>query len=94
MTTQGDQNLTCSEIDREIEQNKWNAVILAKKATEVDENNKKVVIASLFFRWAQLYLDLSSEEKITMRSLQDRDQYLVFLREQKKCQASVRPGRG
>jgi hypothetical protein len=85
MSQPGDQNLACSDIDREIEQNERNAVSFAKKATETSSRNENVVIASLFTGWAQLYLDLSSEEKIKMRSLQDRDQYLVFLKEQKKC---------
>jgi hypothetical protein len=85
MSQPGDQNLACSDIDREIDQNQRNAVSYARKAKETSDQNEKVVVASFFTGWAQLYLDLSSEEKIKMRSLQDRDQYLVFLKEQKKC---------
>lgn len=87
MSQNNDQNLTCSELDHQIDDNRGTAVNFANRAREVKGDNEKLAVtAVLVSGWAALFIDLSNEEKIKMRSLQDRNQYLVFLKEQKQCQ--------
>lgn len=85
---QGDQGLTCSQLISQISANQAAAVNFADQARETNNNNEKLHVTELtlpVLPWQELFVDLSKEDQIKMKSLQDRNQYLIFLKEQKKC---------
>jgi hypothetical protein len=85
MSQQGDQNLTCTQLNQQIYTNQVAAANFATQAAKVQGNNQVFAVGTIFALWAALGIDLSEEDKIKMRSLQDRNQYLVYLKDEKKC---------
>lgn len=88
MVQQGDQGLTCSQLDSEIYANQVAAVNFSNQARETTNSNEKLHVSEFLnaaMPWQELFVDLSKEDQIKMKSLQDRNQYLTFLKEQKKC---------
>lgn len=85
ISQQGDQNLTCAQIADQIHENQVAAVNFATQAEQVQGKNEAFEVATVFTAWAALGIDLSKEDQIKMRSLQDRDQYLAYLKRAKKC---------
>ena len=82
---EGDQNLTCAQITNQIHENQVAAVSFATQAEQVEGKNEAFEVGTVFTAWAALGIDLSKEDQIKMRSLQDRDQYLAYLKKAKKC---------
>jgi hypothetical protein len=85
ISQQGDQNLTCAQIAQQIRENQIAAVSFATQAEQVEGRNVAFELGTVFTAWAALGIDLSKEDQIKMRSLQDRDQYLAYLKTEKKC---------
>jgi hypothetical protein len=85
MSQQGDQNLTCVQLNQQIYTNQVAAVNFANQAAKVEGNNTAFQVGTIFTLWAAMGINLSKEDQIKMRSLQDRNQYLLYLKEEKKC---------
>jgi hypothetical protein len=85
MTQQGDQALSCVQLDDQIHENQLAAVQFAKQARIVDADNDTYKVASIFVTLAAVGVDLSKADQIKARSLQDRNEYLFYLRTDKKC---------
>ena len=85
MSQQGDQNLTCTQLDQQIYTNQVAAVNFANQAAKVEGNNTAFQVGTIFTLWAAMGINLSKEDQIKMRSLQDRNRYLLYLKGEKKC---------
>lgn len=86
MSQPGDDALTCAQLDQQIAANQSTAVELLQKDKQVEQGNTaKVVAATVFSVWLAMSIDLSHEEQIMMRSLYDRNERLVSLKQQKGC---------
>ena len=85
MAQQGDENLTCQQLKEQIADNQRAAMIFANRAAQTQGSNEVFEAVSIFSMWASFGINLSEEDKVKFRSLQDRDQYLLYLKGQKKC---------
>ena len=89
MAQPGDSGLDCGALDTQIKANAIKAAELLGKDKEVEDANTGKVIASFIFSGLiGLSVDLTREEQIVMRSLQDRNQRLDALSRQKGCATS------
>jgi hypothetical protein len=61
------------------------AVNFANQAEKIEGNNTAFEVGTIFTLWAAMGVDLSKEDQIKMRSLQDRNQYLLYLKGEKRC---------
>jgi hypothetical protein len=85
MSQAGDEALTCGQLNDEIRQNQVAAANFANQAAEVEGKNTTYEVASIFTSLAAMGVDLSREDQIKMRSLSDRNKYLLYLKGEKKC---------
>lgn len=86
MSQPGDDALSCEQLDQQIAANRNAAVELVRKDKEVEQGNTaKIVAATVFSVWLAMSIDLSHEEQIVMRSLYDRNERLVALKQVKSC---------
>jgi len=82
----GDATANCAVLDEQIKRNAVVAAEMLGKDKQVEDANTGKVIASLVFGiLVGLSIDLTREEQIMMRSLQDRNQYLQSLSRGKGC---------
>lgn len=82
----GDANASCAVLDDQIKRNAIHAAEMLGKDKQVEEANTGKVIASFVFGiLVGLSIDLTREEQIMLRSLQDRNQYLERLSRAKGC---------
>jgi hypothetical protein len=85
MSQQGDEALSCAQLGDQLHKNQLAAVQFAKQAKAVESDNDTYKVASIFVSLAAMGVDLSKEDQIKARSLQDRNEYLLYLRAEKKC---------
>jgi hypothetical protein len=85
ITQPGDEALSCPQLDTQIHDNEAAAVQFARQATKVESNNDAYKVATIFVTLAAIGVDLSKEDQIKARSLQDRNEYLQYLKAEKKC---------
>lgn len=85
MSQPGDRDLTCAQINDQIYTNQVAAVNFANQAAKVEGSNTAFEVGTIFVIWAAMGVDLSKEDQIKMRSLQDRNQYLLYLKDERKC---------
>jgi hypothetical protein len=85
MSQPGDQDLTCGQINDQIYKNQVAGVSFANRAAKAEGSNTAFEVGTIFTLWAAMGIDLSKEDQIKMRSLQDRNQYLTYLKDEKKC---------
>ncbi|WP_264713772.1 hypothetical protein [Limobrevibacterium gyesilva] len=86
MSRPDDDALACAQLQQQIEENATAAAAYAKADAQLENTNIAAGIASGVIGFpALLAMDLSREEQIKLRSLQDRNQRLTFLKDQKRC---------
>ena len=81
----GDERLSCKQINDEIYTTQVTAINFADQAAKVEGNNTAFKVGTIFTTWAALGIDLSKEDQIKWRSLEDRNQHLLYLKAEKKC---------
>src|ERR1700686_3124367 len=72
MSQQGDEALSCAQLDDQIHKNQLAAVQFARQAKAVESDNDTYKVASIFASLAVIGVDLSKEDQIKARSLRDR----------------------
>jgi len=85
MSEPGDEALSCAQLDEKIHQNQQEALKFASRAKGVEADNDTYKIATVFVSLAVIGVDLSKEDQIKARALRDRNEYLLYLRGEKKC---------
>jgi len=88
MSQPGDEQLSCQQIDQQIQANEASAKGLVQKDKDVENNNTtKVVMSATPFIGilSAMAIDLSNEEQIKARAILDRNERLTYLRKQKGC---------
>jgi hypothetical protein len=85
MSQQGDEALSCPQLDDQIHKNQLAAVQFLQQAKAVESDNDTYKVASIFVSLAAIGVDLSDNDQIKARSLEDRNDYLLYLRTEKKC---------
>ena len=79
----GDENLTCEQLHQQISENDAAIAPLVKHQGAVDDLNVvKVVVGGIVLAGTT---DLSEHDKITARSMADRNEKLRFLAKNKGC---------
>lgn len=88
MAQPGDEQLSCAELDHQIQINEAAAKDFIKKDKQVENGNtaKTVLSATPFIGiLSAMAIDLSNVEQIKARAILDRNEQLTFLKKQKGC---------
>jgi hypothetical protein len=85
ISQEGDDRLSCQELDQQLKANQIAAADFLQRNEQVRQTNSSLEVATIFSLWFSLAKDLSREEQIKMRSLNDRNDRLLMLKRQKDC---------